>query len=114
MVWGRQWILLTCLMSLLTWVSADPLLTDLGIQQAYNVNKAWKEEIKFHIPLPESIYSSPFTRAVRTAAITFEDLLPSAVGPLTGTKKGLIKEVIILLITWVDVYVTNVCRNLEK
>ncbi|GJJ13716.1 hypothetical protein Clacol_007972 [Clathrus columnatus] len=91
--WNRHWAKLNG-DGKIVW-GPDPVLTELGIQQAYNVNEVWKEEQEFGIPLPESLYSSPLTRAVNTAVITFENILFSPTGPpkLKTNYKRLIKEV---------------------
>ena len=93
MTWGRTLILFPviqpnsdcCLL-------ADPKLTALGIQQAQAVNKAWIAESKFNIPLPQSLYTSPFTRAVHTAMITFDGILINTPSN-EGRKRPIIKEV---------------------
>ncbi|KAH0840201.1 hypothetical protein J3R83DRAFT_1202 [Lanmaoa asiatica] len=60
----------------------DPQLTPLGVQQAQEAHDAWEREHRFGIPLPEKLYTSPLTRAIRTNQMTFDDtLLPS--GPKT-------------------------------
>ncbi|KAG8218932.1 hypothetical protein J3R82DRAFT_4640 [Butyriboletus roseoflavus] len=60
----------------------DPQLTPLGEQQAQEANAAWEKELQFEIPLPEKLYTSPLTRAIRTNQVTFDDaVLPS--GPRT-------------------------------
>ncbi|GAA5980239.1 hypothetical protein JCM11641_005516 [Rhodosporidiobolus odoratus] len=53
----------------------DPLLTPLGINQAKRVNRAWKEQQQDHVPLPQSLYSSPLSRAASTLDITWQDVL---------------------------------------
>ena len=74
---------------------ADPKLTALGIRQAQVVNKAWNAEIEYDIPLPQSLYSSPFTRALHTASITFDGILFDSKnnGYVKGHKLPFIKEV---------------------
>jgi len=60
----------------------DPQLTPLGEQQARHAHTAWEKERVFGIPLPEKLYTSPLTRAIRTNQVTFDNtLLPS--GPKT-------------------------------
>ncbi|KAJ7243210.1 histidine phosphatase superfamily [Mycena rebaudengoi] len=54
----------------------DPQLTTLGITQAEDANKLWKEELAVHILLPDRIYCSPMTRAMQTNQITFEGVRP--------------------------------------
>jgi hypothetical protein len=49
----------------------DAKLTPLGIEQAQNVSKMWKEERANEMPLPDMFYMSPFRRALHTSMITF-------------------------------------------
>ncbi|KAF8138803.1 histidine phosphatase superfamily [Boletus edulis] len=56
----------------ITW-GPDPQLTPLGEQQAQEAHAAWKTERLFGIPLPEKLYTSPLTRAIRTHQVTFGD-----------------------------------------
>ncbi|GLB44500.1 putative phosphoglycerate mutase family protein [Lyophyllum shimeji] len=53
----------------------DPELTTLGKGQAVDAQDAWKAELAFGIRLPEKLYCSPLTRALRTCEITFDGLL---------------------------------------
>jgi broad specificity phosphatase PhoE len=53
---------------------ADPDLTALGKSQAASANDLWKTEVDAQIPLPQKMYSSPLTRALRTNAITFDGI----------------------------------------
>ncbi|KAF8523171.1 hypothetical protein BU17DRAFT_44214, partial [Hysterangium stoloniferum] len=46
-----------------------------GSKTSKAVNRAWKEQVKNGMPLPESLYSSPFTRAAHTALLTFDEIL---------------------------------------
>jgi hypothetical protein len=69
---------------------ADPDLTDLGKLQAVEINQLWKTEIAAHIPLPQKVYSSPLTRALRTNVITFEGI------PLSDNAITIIAEVRLL------------------
>ncbi|GAA5947025.1 hypothetical protein JCM10213_007279 [Rhodosporidiobolus nylandii] len=57
----------------MTW-GPDPLLTPLGMSQALAVNHAWKKERVDDVPLPQSRYSSPLSRAASTLKITWEGL----------------------------------------
>ncbi|KAI3616831.1 phosphoglycerate mutase [Moniliophthora roreri] len=52
----------------------DAKLTPLGENQARAVNRAWKTELAFNIPLPRRRYCSPMTRALSTYILTFEDI----------------------------------------
>ncbi|CEQ38919.1 SPOSA6832_00375 [Sporobolomyces salmonicolor] len=58
----------------ITW-GPDPVLTPLGIAQAQAVNKAWKEQLRDGVPLPQRLYSSPLSRAASTLNITWKDIL---------------------------------------
>ncbi|PFH53324.1 hypothetical protein AMATHDRAFT_187957 [Amanita thiersii Skay4041] len=58
----------------ITW-GPDPELTQLGIEQAMNVQQAWKDELPFGLPLPDRLYCSPLTRAMKTCEITFHDTI---------------------------------------
>jgi hypothetical protein len=51
------------------------MLNDNGIDQARKVNSAWKEQLAFDIPLPESLFSSPMRRAGMTLQETWHDIL---------------------------------------
>ncbi|KAI9780676.1 MAG: hypothetical protein M1839_006617 [Geoglossum umbratile] len=58
-----------------TIVWADAHLTANGIKQAQNVNAFWKKEIAIEkIPVPERYYTSPLSRCLATANITFTGL----------------------------------------
>ncbi|KAF8693835.1 hypothetical protein AX14_002251 [Amanita brunnescens Koide BX004] len=54
----------------------DAELTPLGIDQAADARSAWKEELAFDAPLPDKMYCSPLTRALRTHQITYQDHIP--------------------------------------
>lgn len=69
-------------------IQADPLLTPLGEEQARTVNQAWRTEIPFGVPLPEKLYCSPLTRALRTNELTFE-------GIFADGRKTIVVEVIV-------------------
>ncbi|KAG9317783.1 histidine phosphatase superfamily [Chiua virens] len=53
----------------------DPELNELGVEQARDVNRAWRAELNYNIPLPEKLYTSPLSRAIKTNQISFENLL---------------------------------------
>ncbi|EGO02302.1 hypothetical protein SERLA73DRAFT_178171 [Serpula lacrymans var. lacrymans S7.3] len=53
----------------------DPDLTPLGVDQAIAARELWKAELPFGIPLPEKLYCSPLTRAIRTNILTFEGVI---------------------------------------
>lgn len=50
-------------------------MTPLGISQAEAMNRAWKDEIRAGIPLPQSVFTSPFRRAVETLKISLGDVV---------------------------------------
>ncbi|KAH6907483.1 phosphoglycerate mutase [Coprinopsis sp. MPI-PUGE-AT-0042] len=58
----------------ITW-GPDPLLTPTGIDQAKAVRKMWEKEMSAGLGTPSKIYSSPFSRALRTCYISFDGLL---------------------------------------
>ncbi|KAF7314061.1 F-box domain-containing protein [Mycena chlorophos] len=62
----------------------DPELTSLGKEQALAAKAMWKTELAQGLPLPESLYCSPMTRAMQTQQITFEGV--------DGLKPALIME----------------------
>ncbi|KAG8829042.1 hypothetical protein FRC17_007181 [Serendipita sp. 399] len=67
--WDRYWSKLNG-DGELVW-GPDPDITPLGIEQATSINKMWREELPKGIPLPESMYTSPFRRAIHTQTISF-------------------------------------------
>ncbi|KIJ31716.1 hypothetical protein M422DRAFT_36152 [Sphaerobolus stellatus SS14] len=88
--WNRKWARLNGDGNIV-W-GPDPKLTELGIEQAKTAHNAWIEELKAGIPLPESLYSSPFNRAIHTALITFDGILINM--PEGQQKRPLIKELL--------------------
>ncbi|CDS82355.1 related to PMU1-putative phosphomutase [Sporisorium scitamineum] len=62
----------------LTW-GPDAKLTALGIQQAQEVNDAWKAMLKQSdsAPLPTKLFSSPLSRALSTLEISYDEILLS-------------------------------------
>ncbi|KAH7919281.1 phosphoglycerate mutase-like protein [Leucogyrophana mollusca] len=69
----------------------DPELTATGEGQGRMAHAAWATELPFGIPLPENLYCSPLTRAIRTNILTFEGLI-DAVGPKTVVLENLREE----------------------
>lgn len=65
----------------ITW-GPDPELTPLGKEQARTVNAIWKQEIEAGMPLPISLYCSPFTRALDTLRISFGEFLSGSARPM--------------------------------
>src|SRR5712672_1283951 len=63
-------------------VAADPRLTAIGEEQARNAHAAWKREINRGVPVPQTFYCSPLSRALRTLELTFEDILPTNLKPI--------------------------------
>jgi broad specificity phosphatase PhoE len=53
---------------------SDALLTDLGKEQARDVNQLWKQLLPKGIPPPETYYVSPLTRTIETADLSFNGL----------------------------------------
>ncbi|KAF2707957.1 phosphoglycerate mutase-like protein [Pleomassaria siparia CBS 279.74] len=73
-----------------TW--SDALLTNVGKQQARDVNALWKALLPKGIPAPETYYVSPLTRTLQTADLSFKDLdLPSD-RPYAPIGKELVRE----------------------
>ncbi|KAL8866390.1 MAG: hypothetical protein Q9174_006330, partial [Haloplaca sp. 1 TL-2023] len=72
---------------------ADARITEKGVEQAKAVNEFWKREIKEQkIPVPGSYYTSPLTRCLSTANLTFAGLeLPSR-HPFVPTVKEFLRE----------------------
>lgn len=79
----------------MTW-GPDPLLTSVGRQQAQNINEAWKEELQWGVPVPERLYSSPFSRAVHTAVVSFSGIVfeptSTTANPIATIKEKLREE----------------------
>ncbi|EER37841.1 phosphoglycerate mutase [Histoplasma capsulatum H143] len=74
----------------ITW--ADAHLTETGISQALRARSTWATQMKNHIPLPQSYYSSPLDRCLQTSKLTFGDLdLPSD-RPYKPVVKELLRE----------------------
>jgi len=53
----------------------DPELTPKGIQEAQNVNDAWKKELPHGMPIPHRWFASPFQRSCNTLLITFDGIV---------------------------------------
>ncbi|KAI7552515.1 phosphoglycerate mutase-like protein [Hortaea werneckii] len=74
-----------------SWRDAD--LTEEGIEQALIANSYWKSRIASqHIPYPQSYYSSPLTRCLRTANLTFADIPTPEYYPFVPTVKEFFRE----------------------
>ena len=76
-----------------TW--ADAHLTPIGIAQARKAHSFWASHLtEQHIPAPESYYSSPLTRCLDTANLTFSDLPLPTNRPFVPVIKELLREAI--------------------
>jgi broad specificity phosphatase PhoE len=74
---------------------ADARLTPNGVQQALSVNKFWRTEIaEQKIPAPQRYYTSPLTRCLVTANLTFFGLNLPAFHPFVPEVKELLRETI--------------------
>jgi broad specificity phosphatase PhoE len=74
-----------------TWADAD--LTAPGIEQAKIANAYWRDRIATqHLPYPQSYYTSPLTRCLKTANLTFSDLALPEEYPFNPTIKELLRE----------------------
>lgn len=56
----------------ITW--ADAHLTDAGVEDAKIANRTWATQMEHGIPVPESYYTSPLSRCLQTANISFDTL----------------------------------------
>ena len=73
-----------------TW--ADAHLTAVGMMQALTVKSFWAAEIELqNIPTPQSFYTSPLTRCLQTANLTFNGL-KKLNHPFIPTVKELLRE----------------------
>lgn len=71
-----------------TVVWADAHLTQSGVEQAEIANRFWAKEIEEQrIPTPQTYYTSPLTRCLDTANITFSGLDLPARHPFVPTVK---------------------------
>lgn len=74
-----------------TW--ADAKITPNGVAQAQIAANFWASRIKLQkIPLPQSYYTSPLTRCLQTANITFSQLPLPWYEPFIPTVKELFRE----------------------
>lgn len=60
----------------------DAMLTELGINQAKENNRAWKEQIAQGAPIPAKFYVSPLQRSSHTLVHTWDDIKPRDKQPL--------------------------------
>jgi len=72
----------------LTW-GPDPVLTEVGKQQARHVNSIWKKEVANGMPLPTAWYCSPLTRAAETLEISYDGLLNKSPLFIEDLREGL-------------------------
>lgn len=88
--WNCYWSLLDG-NATTVWEDAD--LTNNGIAQAQIAHNFWQHEITTqHIPYPQSYYTSPLTRCLRTANMTFSGLDLPVYYPFVPTVKELLRE----------------------
>jgi broad specificity phosphatase PhoE len=74
-----------------SWLDAD--LTANGVAQAQIAADFWQHEITYQkIPYPQSYYTSPMTRCLRTTNITFSQLSLPEYYPFVPTVKELLRE----------------------
>ncbi|KAK3671297.1 putative phosphoglycerate mutase pmu1 [Recurvomyces mirabilis] len=74
-----------------TWYDAD--LTPNGINQAIIAHNFWQHEIAVQkIPQPQSYYSSPLTRCLKTTNLTFNGIPTPEYYPFVPTVKELLRE----------------------
>ena len=72
---------------------ADAKLTSNGVAQAEIANKFWAKEIAVQkVPTPQSYYTSPLTRCLATAEITFTGLNLPARHPFVPEVKEFLRE----------------------
>ncbi|KAK5166652.1 putative phosphoglycerate mutase pmu1 [Saxophila tyrrhenica] len=72
---------------------ADAHIDAAGIEQAQIAHNFWKHEIEDQkIPYPQSYYTSPLSRCLQTANITFSGLDLPAYYPFVPTVKELLRE----------------------
>ncbi|ODH46359.1 hypothetical protein GX48_07550 [Paracoccidioides brasiliensis] len=71
---------------------SDAHLTETGIAQAQVACDVWRAQIKEHIPLPQSYYTSPLDRCLATANLTFSNLPLPAGRAFKPTVKELLRE----------------------
>ncbi|OBA22757.1 phosphoglycerate mutase-like protein [Metschnikowia bicuspidata var. bicuspidata NRRL YB-4993] len=65
----------------------DPMLTDLGIAQAQENNRAWTREVRHHqAPIPSKFYVSPLQRSCWTCVYTWDGLRPADRKPVVVEK----------------------------
>ncbi|KAH8900989.1 phosphoglycerate mutase-like protein [Thozetella sp. PMI_491] len=76
-----------------TAVWSDASLTANGVAQANKANRFWEAQLATQkMPAPESYYTSPLTRCLLTANITFGNLSLPAARPFVPTVKEFLRE----------------------
>ncbi|KAF4472728.1 PMU1-high copy suppressor of ts tps2 mutant phenotype [Fusarium albosuccineum] len=74
-----------------TWF--DAFLTDVGVQQARDLNSFWTDLIDVDgAPLPQVLYTSPLARCLQTTNIVFSSLMTSHSAPFQPIVKELLRE----------------------
>jgi len=72
---------------------ADAHLTEIGEQQARDVNTFWRTALAdAKVPAPETYYTSPFYRCLQTASLSFSSLDLPADRPFVPVVKELLRE----------------------
>ncbi|KAM5377957.1 hypothetical protein ACJZ2D_004703 [Fusarium nematophilum] len=78
-----------------TWF--DAFLTDVGVQQARDLNSFWTQLIDVDgAPLPEVLYTSPLARCLQTTSLVFSSVMESHSAPFKPIVKELLRERITL------------------
>lgn len=77
--WNRKWHNMTG-DGEIVW-GPDPMLTDLGINQAKENNAAWKKQIADGAPVPSKFYVSPLQRSCHTLVYTWDGIKPLETQP---------------------------------
>ncbi|KAH7140619.1 histidine phosphatase superfamily [Dactylonectria macrodidyma] len=78
-----------------TWFDAH--LTDVGIQQARDLNTFWTDLVTTDgAPLPQHLYTSPLARCLQTTQYVFDPLMAQHARPFQPTVKELLRERITL------------------
>lgn len=77
--WNRKWCHMTGDGEVL-W-GPDPMLTELGINQAKENNAAWKKQISDGAPVPSKFYVSPLQRSCHTLVYTWAGIKSTEIKP---------------------------------
>ena len=66
---------------------ADANLTDIGIGQAQLAGNTWRQQMMRGMPMPQTYYTSPLRRCLKTAELTFGYVAVPASRPFIPTVK---------------------------